>query len=154
MTQLEKVTSLVSTLQTNISVLTYAQNIATAIVAGPANHCAATLSSLLVFFGIYPYGAFNGTGDLQPWVPTLAFDLEKRQGWARIDVGSILNVGDVGVVELTSGVHHIYIVVDPADQANPLIADNKSPRLHQRPVAGDPAQGASPTTFFLRAPAS
>ena len=154
MPEIDKVSSLVDTLQTNISILTYAQNIATAIVSGPANHCAATLSALLVFVGIYPYGAFNGSGDLQPWVPTLAYDLESRRGWAKFPVGSVFVSGDVGVVILSSKIHHIYLVVDATDQASPLIADNQSPGLHHRTVVGDPAQNWSPTSFFLRAPSS
>lgn len=153
MSQIDKVASLVSTLETDINVLSYAQNIATAIVSGPANHCAATLSALLVFFGIYPYGAFSGNGDLQPWVPTLAFDLQSRQGWSQVASGAAIESGDVGVVLLSSGVHHIYLVVDATDQLQPVIADNQSPNLHMRTVAGDPAQNWSPTSYFLRAPA-
>jgi len=154
MSDLDNVTSLVATLQEDIAVLTYAQNIATAIVNGPANHCAATLSALLVFGGIYPYGAFNGSGDLQPWVPTLAYDLENRRGWTRYAVGSLIAPGDVGVVILSSGVHHIYLVTDPSDQAEPLIADNQDAGLHPRVVAGAPAHSQSPTSYFLRAPSS
>src|SRR5438067_2071342 len=79
-------------------VLDYARNIATAIVAGPKNHCAATLSALLVFVGIFPRGGGLGKGDLEPWVPTLAWDLKVRRGWARIEVGEKIIPGDVGVV--------------------------------------------------------
>jgi hypothetical protein len=152
MSQSDKVASLISSLETNIAVLSYAQNIATAIVSGPANHCAATLSALLVFFGIYPYGAFSGSGDLQPWVPTLALDLQNRQGWSQIVLGAAIESGDVGVVLLSSGIHHIYLVVDATDQLQPVIADNQNPNLHIRTVGGDPAQNWSPTSYFLRAP--
>jgi hypothetical protein len=154
MSDFDKINQLVETLQGNITVLSYAQNIATAIVNGPANHCAATLSALLVFVEIYPYGAFNGTGDLQPWVPTLAYDLENRRGWTRYAVGTVIAPGDVGVVILASGVHHIYLVIDTSDQAEPLIADNQDPGLHPRAVVGDPAHSQSPTSYFLRAPSS
>lgn len=46
-------------------VLNYARNIATAIVNGPKNHCAATLSARLVFVGIFPKGGGTGSGDLE-----------------------------------------------------------------------------------------
>jgi hypothetical protein len=152
MTQFDAVSELVTTLQNDLDVLHYGQNIATAIVDGPDNHCAATLSALLVFVGIFPKGGGTGTGDLQPWVPSLAFDLEKRRGWRRIEIGAPIQSGDVGVVLLTSGVHHIYLVVDATNQAQPLIADNQAPALHTRTVAGDPAHNWSPTSFFLRPP--
>src|SRR5437868_1834889 len=104
MSQLQSVRNLVQTLQADARVLDYARNIATAIVSGPANHCAATLSALLIFEGIYPNGTFNGSGDLEPWVPNLAFDLEKRRGWTRIGYDPAhgpaqpMQAGDVAVV--------------------------------------------------------
>jgi hypothetical protein len=101
-------------------VLRYARNIATAIVNGPANHCAATLSSLLVFVGIYPVGAGTGTGDLEPRVVSLAFDLENRRGWTRIALGGPISRGDVGVVLTDDGTHHIYLVVDATNQTVPV----------------------------------
>jgi len=153
-TQFDAVSQLVATLQSDPDVLIYGQNIATAIVDGPANHCAATLSALLVFVRVFPNGAGTGNGDLQPWVPSLAFDLEKRRGWQRIEIGPPIKSCDVGVVILTSGVHHIYLVVDATNQALPLIADNQAQSLHVRAVAGDPAHSWSPTTYFLRPPNS
>jgi hypothetical protein len=152
LTQFDSVSQLVAALRNNREVLSYGQNIATAIVDGPANHCAATLSALLVFFGIYPNGGGTGSGDLEPWVPSLAFDLEKRRGWERIDVGAPIQNCDVGVVMLDSGIHHIYLVVDATSQALPLVADNQSTSLHTRAVLGDPLHDWSPTTFFLRPP--
>ena len=152
MTQAQQIAGLVQKLETSPEVLNYAKNIATAIVSGPANHCAATLSALLVFVGIYPIGGGTGSGDLQPWVPTLAFDLEERRGWTRVPVGPGIAKGDVCVVLASATTHHIYLVVDPSDPANPLIADNQGAGMHQRPVAGDGAN-YSPTNFFLRAPA-
>jgi hypothetical protein len=43
--------------------------IKTSLLDGPANHCAATLSALLVFVGIYPNEGGTGSGDLEPWAP-------------------------------------------------------------------------------------
>jgi hypothetical protein len=153
MSQAQRVSDLVKTLQASPATLEYARNIATAIVSGPHNHCAATLSALLVFAGIYPNGGGTGSGDLEPWVPSLAFDLEKRRGWTRVPVGPEIAKGDVGVVLASATTHHIYLVVDPADPADPLIADNQGLGMHRRPVVGDPVQSYSPTNFFLRPPA-
>jgi hypothetical protein len=153
MTQAQQVSGLVQILEASPEVLNYARNIATAIVSGPANHCAATLSALLVFVDIYPNSGGTGNGDLQPWVPTLAFDLEKRRGWTRVPVGPGIAKGDVGVVFASATTHHIYLVIDPADPANPLIADNQKAGMHQRAVAGNAAENYSPTNYFLRAPA-
>jgi hypothetical protein len=151
-TQFDAVSQLVATLKDDAAVLTYGQNIATAIVNGPANHCAATLSALLVFVGIFPNGGGTGSGNLEPWVPSLSFDLEKRRGWQRINLGAPIQTCDVGVVMLDTGVHHIYLVVDATNQAQPQIADNQAATLHIREVAGDPARNWSPTSFFLRPP--
>jgi hypothetical protein len=145
-------TGLAATIEASPEVLDYARNIAAAIVDGPANHCAATLSALLVFVGIFPNGGGTGKGDLEPWVPSLAWDLEKRRGWNRIDVGQPLSPGDVGVVLVDAGTHHIYLVVDPADSNIPIIADNQLAGIHPRPLAGDAAQNFSPTNYLLRAP--
>jgi hypothetical protein len=159
MSQLESVQQLAQTLQANATVLEYAKNVATAIVAGPANHCAATLSSLLVFVEIYPNGGGTGSGDLEPLVVNLAFDLEKRRGWEHIDYDPAngpaqpLQAGDVAVVIASAAVHHIFLIIDPADQADPLIADNQGAGMHNRPLAGDAAQNYSPTSYILRAPA-
>lgn len=154
MNQNELVDTLVSTLTSIPNVLLYAQNIATAVVNGPNNHCAATLSALLVFAGIYPNGGGTGTGDLEPWVPSLAFDLESRRGWQRINVGGAIVNGDVGVVLVSAGIHHIYLIVDASNQAQPSVADNQSSTIHPRAVAGDQNQGWSATSYFLRAPRS
>jgi hypothetical protein len=151
MGQNSAITSFVPILQEDPAILDYARNIATAIVAGPANHCAATLSALLVFTGIYPNGGGNGSGDLEPQVVNLAFDLENRRGWIRISIGNAIAPGDVGVVIASATVHHIYLVLDSSDQNSPLIADNQGPTFHVRPVAGD-AVNYSPTNYFLRAP--
>jgi hypothetical protein len=151
MGQQADVQTLAATLRTT-NTLHYARNIATAIVDGPKNHCAATLSALLVFIGIYPNGANSGTGDLQPWVPSLAWDLENRRGWTRIALDSPILRGDVGVVMPSADIHHIYLVVDAQNQAIPEIADNQGLGVHPRPVKGDPAQNYSPTNYFLRPP--
>jgi len=150
-TQNEMINGFVQDLTASPSILNYARNIATAIVPGPNHHCAATLSSLLVFAGIYPNGGGTGSGDLQPWVPSLAYDLEQRRGWSNIDVSSPILAGDVGVVLVNANTHHIYLVLDPTDQANPSIADNQGLSFHQRPVAGN-GLNYSPTNYFLRAP--
>jgi len=159
MGQLQAVESLVTTLKTSPVVLDYGRNIATAIVSGPHNHCAATLSALLVFVGIYPNGGGTGNRDLEPWVPSLASDLENRRGWSRItytpQAGPSLPLqpGDVGVVMASATTHHIFLIIDPADQKVPLIADNQSTGMHPRALAGDPAANFSPTSYILRAPA-
>ena len=158
MSQLQAVQGLTQTLQANPAVLGYARNIATAIVNGPSNHCAATLSALLVFVGIYPNGGGTGSGDLEPWVPNLAYDLEARRGWSRIGYDPALGpahplqVGDVGVVMVDANTHHIYIIIDPYDQVTPFIADNQLAGPHLRPLAGDPSQNFSPTSYILRPP--
>lgn len=153
MSQQSMVNQIVQKLQTNANVLGYAQNIGNAIVDGPANHCAATLSALLVFAGIYPNSINTSTGNLDPWVPTLVADLQMNLHWNKISVVDGFVSGDVGVVMLDT-IHHVYLVVDATDQAMPLIADNRSPSLHVRAVAGDIQSGWSPTTFFLRAPSA
>ena len=153
MTQIQAINSLIAKLKSDVAVLTYGQNIASAVVNGPKNHCAATLSALLGFVGIFPNGSFTGPGDLEPWVPSLAFDLQNRRGWSKIDLGMTIAGGDVGVV-LAQAIHHIYLVVDATNQAEPMIADNQAAQLHTRKVAGDPAQGWSPTSYFLRVPSS
>lgn len=159
MSQLQSVTNLVATLKNNPTVLNYARNIATAIVSGPHNHCAATLSSLLVFEGIYPAGGGTGNGDVEPWVPSLAYDLEKRRAWSRIDYDPAtgpsqpIQPGDVAVVMVDATTHHIFLIIDIHDPAAPLIADNQLAGMHQRSLAGDPAQNFSPTSYLLRAPA-
>lgn len=157
-TQYQSVQTIVGEVNNNHQILEYAKNIATAIVNGPHNHCAATLSALLVFSGIYPNGGGTGSGDLEPWVPALAFDLEKRRGWSRIAYdkqagpAQAIGPGDVGVVLVDANTHHIYLVLDATDQASPLIADNQLGGPHKRSLAGDPAQSFSPTSYFLRAP--
>ena len=148
MSQADRVADLVELLKTDAAVLTYAKNTATAIVSGPHNHCAATLSSLLVFAGIYPNGGGTGSGDLEPWVLSLAFDLEKRRGWTRVAVGPDIKPGDVGVVLASATTHHINLVVDAAAPAMPLIADNQGDGIHKRAVAGDLAQNFSPANYF------
>jgi hypothetical protein len=48
--------------------------------------------------------------------------------------------------------HHIYLVVNADNQDTPIIADNQLAGIHPRPLAGDPKQNFSPTTYLLRAP--
>jgi hypothetical protein len=48
-------------------------------------------------------GEGSGTGDLEPWMPSLAFDLEKRRGWTRVMIGIHGEDGDVGIAILISG---------------------------------------------------
>lgn len=146
------VTALARKIQDSPEVLSFARNIATAIVAGPKNHCAATLSALLVFVGIFPVGRGTGSGDLEPSVVTLDMDLRSRKGWVKIPLGEQIYAGDVGVVLAGHGVHHIYLVLDASDQSVPIIADNQLDGSHPRPVAGDPSKNFSPTSYFLRAP--
>jgi|SRR5450432_4670172 len=148
--QKDLLTKLITSLTSSPEILEYARNIATAIVSGPANHCAATLSALLIFAGIYPNGGTSGTGDLQPWVPALAYDLENRRRWLRVNVGDPLNPGDVGVVLVNDNTHHIYLVINTDNQDQPLIADNQEASFHNRPVKGD-GKSYSPTNYFLRA---
>lgn len=150
-TQNELVNKLVRDLTASPSILNYARNIATTIVQGPAHHCAATLSSLLVFTGIYPNGGGTGSGDLEPYVPYLVYDLEHRRQWSKVDVSAQILSGDVGVVLVDADTHHIYLVMDVTDETNPLIADNQGVSFHQRPVAGNGAN-YSPTNYFLRSP--
>lgn len=145
-------TALAAKIQGAPEVLQYAKNIGTAIVDGPHNHCAATLSALLVFVGIYPVGLGTGSGDLEPQVTKLAFDLEQRRHWTRIALGEPIIPGDVGVVLASADVHHIYLVVDATNQKIPIIADNQLDGIHARPLAGDPAKNFSPTNYLLRAP--
>jgi hypothetical protein len=151
--QRQIVTALASKILSSPEVLQYAKNIGTAIVDGPANHCAATLSALLVFVGIFPKGGGTGSGDLEPEVVKLDFDLQHRRGWTKISLGQKIQVGDVGVVMAGAGVHHIYLIVDPTNQSVPVIADNQLSGVHPRPIAGDATQNFSPTSYFLRAPA-
>jgi hypothetical protein len=151
--QRNAVTALAAKVVAAPEVLQYAKNIATAIVDGPSNHCAATLSALLVFVGIFPIGLGDGSGDLEPLVLSLAGDLQNRRGWTQIPLGQRFENGDVGVVIAPGNVHHIYLVVDSTNQNSPIIADNQLSGIHARPVAGDPAQNFSPTSYFLRAPA-
>jgi Domain of unknown function (DUF1906) len=150
--QRARVAALATKIRSAPEVLQYAKNIGTAVVDGPKNHCAATLSALLVFIGIFPNGSGSGSGDLQPAVVQLDWDLKHRRGWSTIPLGQQVCVGDVGVVMASASVHHIYLVVDAADQQIPLIADNQLSGVHARPVAGDPAKNFSPTNYFLRAP--
>jgi hypothetical protein len=144
--------ALAATLKSSQDVLNYARNIGTAIVDGPANHCAATLSALLVFIGIFPNGGGTGKGDLEPLVVNLAWDLEKRRRWVKVTLGQPIIPGDVGVVLVDQDTHHIYLVVDATNQTAPIIADNQLAGIHARPLAGDPAQNFSPTNYLLRAP--
>jgi hypothetical protein len=113
------------------------------------NCCAATLSCLLDFAGIY-VGVREEVTDLAP-------HLENDRGWGRIAVGSPIVNGDVGVFisNDASGLHHIYLVIDANSQATPIVADNQGVGAHPRPVAGGLMPGvgnsASPTSYFLRA---
>lgn len=141
---------LVSRLSRSTETLAFAQHIATAIVNGPANHGAATLSVLAMSVGIYARGANDARG-LEMGVVALAWDLERRRGWSRVRVGQPLRRGDIGVVIANEESNHMYLVVDPLDSADPLIADNQETALHHRRVRGD-LEGCLPTTYFLRAP--
>jgi len=147
-----RVLALIKDLKANPTILDYAKNIATSIVAGTANHCAATLSALLVFYDIYPNGGGTGSGDLEAWVPTLAYDLEFRRGWIKIPKKKEILPGDVGLVLASATVHHIYLVIDAKDQVNLEIADNQGGGMHTRPIEGDKSKHFSPTNYFLRAP--
>lgn len=151
MSQNTTITNFLPVLKANPSILDYARNVATALIDGPKNHCAGTLSALLVFMGIYPNGGGTGVGDFEPEVTKLAFDLEKKRGWSRVAVGDPIAGGYVGVVLASEDDHHIYLIIDTTDQANPVVADNQGTSFHSRPVAGDDI-GHSPTAYFLVAP--
>ena len=132
-------------------ILTCAQIIANAVVQDPNNHCAATLSSLLIFGQIYPVGLNQGVNNIEVAVLNLVSKLQNI-GFLKIDKNDPINKGDIGVIEI-GATHHIYLILDATDQTNPLIADNRQPGFHNRPVAGnpDPTVNESPTSFFLRA---
>lgn len=108
-----------------------------------------TLSCLLDFAGI--------DVGVRPEVVDLAPHLENDRAWARVNVGAPIIAGDVGVFisNSTSDLHHIYLVIDATNQASPTVANNQGNGSHQRPVAGGAmpgiGNGASPTTYFLRA---
>jgi hypothetical protein len=112
--------------------------------------CAATLSCLLDFSGIY-VGVREGVLDL-------ASHLEHNRGWVRVRVDEQIAEGDIGVVIVGPGssIHHIYLVVDASSQTVPIVADNQGRGIHPRPVAGGDMPGvgnsAAPTSYFLRAP--
>ena len=137
----------------NPSALGGAKEIAGTIVnRNPTNFhncCAATLSCLLDFAGI--------NVGVRPEVLDLAPHLEHDRRWSRIRIGDPIQDGDVGVFIASDGsdLHHIYLVIDSADQDSPLISDNQGAGSHRRPVAGGVMPGvsnvASPTTYFLRA---
>jgi hypothetical protein len=141
------------TLGRNPDALGGAKQIAGTIVnhnpANMHNCCAATLSCLLDFSGI--------NVGVRPEVVDLAPHLENDRGWARVNVGAPIIAGDVGVFisNSASDLHHIYLVIDATNQASPTVADNQGPGAHPRPVAGGAmpgvGNGASPTTYFLRA---
>ena len=138
--------------------LLLAQNIANAVVNDPKKHCAATMSSLLVFNNAYPIGVGKGIDNIEQGAVALAKDLE-RLGWKQTKKSEIeqapIEAGDVGVVDDGAGTHHIYLILDASDQKKPTIADNQG-HPHPRPVEGGPMpglpKGATVTKFFLRAP--
>jgi hypothetical protein len=113
------------------------------------NCCAATMSCLLDFAGIY-VGVREAVTDLAPY-------LENERLWQRVNAAAPIQNGDVGVFLAANGaeLHHIYLVIDATDPANPVVADNQGPGAHVRPVAGGAMPGvgnaASPTSYFLRA---
>jgi hypothetical protein len=114
-----------------------------------ADCCAATLSALLNFSGIYV--------DYTEEVIDLAKYLETDRTWSQIAVGQPIQNGDVGVFIAANGadLHHIYLVIDATSQSSPVVADNQGSGSHPRPVAGGPMpgiiEGADATTYFLRA---
>ena len=137
--------------------LVFAQNVASAVVASAANHCAATMSGMLVFNQVYPVGVYKGYSNIEQAVLPLAKELSNN-GWIRTNVAEIkskpFEAGDLGVVDDGKGTHHIYLVLDASDQKQPLIADNQAPP-HKRPVSGGSMPGiggATATLYFLRAP--
>ncbi|HZZ87486.1 MAG TPA: hypothetical protein VFE13_04035 [Caulobacteraceae bacterium] len=75
--------------------------------------------------------------------------LEKR-GWTRVPVGS-QQAGDVGSTcgpTPHHGYDHIYLVLQPLNVDEMVIADNQAPAPHFRFASG---KGHTPTQFFLRA---
>lgn len=108
----------------------------------PRDGCAITLSVLLQQAGINikdTYGALE-----------LA-NLLRDRGWARVPNGQQAP-GDIGSTcgpEPEHGVDHVYLVLQPIDDDQMLIADNQQPVPHARYVSG--AGGKSPTRYFLRA---
>lgn len=134
-----------------------AQNMASAILEDSKNHCAITMSSLLIFNQLYPVGIYKGRENLQAGALDLAKDL-KGHGWKATNLADIakepFDAGDIGVVDDGHGTHHIYLILDASDQKNPKIADNQAPP-HKRPVEGGQMNGvggATVTKYFLRAP--
>lgn len=133
-----------------------AKQIAGAVVnRDPANQhdtCAATLSCILNFAGIYV--------GVREAVLDLAACMENRE-WRRIQVGQQIAEGDIGVVIVDPNspahqLHHIYLVVDASNQSAPDVADNQGNGIHSRPVGGGAMTGVSnsadATSYFLRAP--
>lgn len=111
----------------------------------PRDACAITQSCLLQAAGIDvadTYGAL-----------ALGLAMEKR-GWQRIAVGK-QQPGDLGSTcksEPDHGNDHIYLVLRTLNDDEMVVADNQSSRPHFRYASGK--GGKTPSTHFLRAPAS
>ena len=140
--------ALVADIKRGATVLSDAQHMADALLRDAKNHCAITMSSMLVFYDVFPVKIYAGQGNLVPDVHTLSTHL-KDQGWNRVEPDHAIEEGDLGVVWEDKGFHHIYLVLDAADQDKLLVADNQG-AAHTRPVKG--GGSFSPTDFFQRAP--
>lgn len=140
--------ALVSEIKGGGKVLSDAQHMADALLPDAENHCAITMSSMLVFYDLFPVKIYAGQGNLVPDVHTLSTHLIDH-GWSRVQLGHAIEEGDLGVVWEDKGFHHIYLVLDATDQEKLLVADNQGP-AHIRPVKG--GGSFSPTDFFQRAP--
>jgi hypothetical protein len=138
--------------------LTKAQKIAAKALAAageppfPHNGCAATLSALLQLSGI-GVPMTLGAGKL---AHILGGQVSSR-GWEHIKIGQ-QSAGDVGVTfdeGGNAGADHIYLVLQPIDGDEMVIADNQRPTPHRRAASGkDLGEGGkTPTEYFLRATA-
>ena len=108
----------------------------------PHNGCAANLSALLQM-----------AGDNVPMTlgaGKLAHILRDDRAWTQVQVGAQV-AGDVGVTYDEGGnpgADHIYLVIQPINKDEMIIADNQATVPHHRFASG---KGKTPTEYFLRA---
>lgn len=120
----------------------------------PKDSCAITQSKLFEAAGL----------EIDDTYLALGFDnMLKKRDWLVIPASDVLSgktvlmAGDIGTTCFANpdpGVDHVYLVVDPINKAENLVADNQAPgECHIRFTAGSAPHSQSPTTYFLRAPA-
>jgi hypothetical protein len=110
----------------------------------PSDGCAITLSVLLQQAGVDVMDVFQAI--------QLGQKLQDR-GWTRIPVGA-QQKGDVGSTCGTfphHGYDHVYLVLQPINADEMVVADNQDSSPHFRFASG---KGHTPTQFFLRASGS